>query len=86
MLWVKDGVRASEIELQPGGSFPKHHHAGPHLVVALTDCEFRSDVVGKGPSTVTYKSGETRWIPGGFTHTLTNTGHNPTKVITLEFP
>jgi quercetin dioxygenase-like cupin family protein len=86
VLWVKDVVRASEVELQPGGSFPRHHHAGPHLVVALTDCEFRSDVVGKEPSTVTYKSGEARWIPGGFTHTLTNTGHNTTKVITFEFP
>jgi quercetin dioxygenase-like cupin family protein len=86
VLWVKDGIRASEIELQPGGVIPQHHHAGPHLTVALTDFELRSDVVGKGTSTETFKAGEARWIPGGFTHTITNTGHNVAKLVTLEFP
>jgi beta-alanine degradation protein BauB len=86
IFWVKDGVRASEYELQPGGVIPTHHHAGPHLVVALTDFELRSDVAGKPPATVTVKSGESKWVPGGFTHTLTNTGHHPAKFVTLEFP
>src|SRR6476646_8706714 len=43
VLFVKDGVRASDLELQPGGVLPKHHHAGPHLIVAVTDLDFRSD-------------------------------------------
>jgi quercetin dioxygenase-like cupin family protein len=86
ILWVKDGIRASEIELQPGGVIPQHHHAGPHLTVALTDCELHSDVVGKGASIETFKANEARWIPGGFTHTITNTGHNVAKLVTLEFP
>src|SRR5229473_4120991 len=49
ILFVKDGVRVSEIDLQPGATLPKHHHAGPHLLVAVSDLEIRSHVVGQGP-------------------------------------
>jgi len=87
IFFVKDGVRASEIELQPGGSIPQHHHRGPHLVVALTDLDLRSDVQGKAaPISARLKSAEAQWIKGGFTHTLTNVGRQPAKFVTLEFP
>lgn len=86
ILFVQDGVRASEIELQPGGMVPLHHHAGPHLVVAVSDADFRSDVEGKAPLTAHFKAGESKWIPGGFSHTLTNVGKQTAKVVTLEFP
>ena len=86
ILFVKDGIRVSELELQPGGVVPEHHHKGPHLVVALTDYELRSDAVGKPPVTITMKAGQSSWVPGGFTHTLTNSGHHPAKFVTLEFP
>lgn len=86
ILFVKDGVRVSEFELQPGGAIPMHHHAGPHLVVALTAYELRSDAPGKLPATIAMNSGESRWVPGGFSHSMTNTGHQPAKFVTLEFP
>jgi hypothetical protein len=31
-------------------------------------------------------SGQVKWLPGGYAHTLTNTGHGVAKFITLEFP
>ncbi len=86
VLWVKDGVRASEYELQTGGVIPKHHHSGPHLVVALTDYELRSDVVGASPTTVRMKAGQVNWVAGGVTHIITNTGQGTAKFVTLEFP
>jgi quercetin dioxygenase-like cupin family protein len=85
ILFVKDGVRVTEIQLQPGGSIPKHHHAGPHLVVSLTDYELRSDVVGKGRKTMQPKRGDVSWVPGGYTHVLTNSGKQPARFITMEF-
>lgn len=85
ILFVKDGVRAAEIELQPGGVVPKHHHAGPHVVVALTDIDLRSDVEGKGPLQVQLKAGDVAWVNAGETHTLTNIGRQNAKLITLEF-
>ena len=85
ILFVKDGARASELQLQPGGVLPKHHHADPHLVVAVTDLNLRSDVEGKGASNVQLKAGDIAWVKGGFTHTLTNVGQQNAKLITLEF-
>ena len=86
ILFVKDGVRASEIILQPRAMLPKHHHVGPHLLVAVSNLEIRSDVVGQGPMLGYFKSGDVKWLPGGYSHTLTNVGKSEAKFITLEFP
>jgi quercetin dioxygenase-like cupin family protein len=85
ILFVKDGVRVSEIELQPGGVVPKHNHAAPHLVVAISDLDLRSDVEGEPASSAQLKSGDIKWMPGGYTHTLTNIGKGQAKFVTLEF-
>jgi len=85
IIFVKDGVRVSEFELQPGGVVPRHHHAGPHLLLAVRDLDLRSDVDGMGPMPGHFKSGEVKWLPGGYTHTLTNVGQQPAKFVTLEF-
>ena len=85
ILFVKDGIRVSEVDLQPGGVYPKHHHAGPHLVVAVSDLRLRSDKAGDGPTAIQMKSGEGKWVAGGYTHTLTNIADQPAKLITLEF-
>ena len=86
VLFVNDGVRVSMIELQPGGVFPNHHHKGPHLLVAVTDLDIRSDVEGQGPMPGHFKAGESKWLPGGYSHTVTNAGHQPAKFVTVEFP
>jgi quercetin dioxygenase-like cupin family protein len=85
ILFVKDGVRVSDIQLQPGGVIPKHQHPGPHLVVAVTDLELRSDVEGKGNTKIQEKAGDIAWVAAGATHTLVNTGKGPARFITLEF-
>jgi mannose-6-phosphate isomerase-like protein (cupin superfamily) len=85
ILFVKDGARVSVIELQPGGMIPSHHHNGPHLVVAITDLDLRSDIEGRGPTSSQSKSGEVKWVPGGYTHTLTNISKQPAKFVTVEF-
>jgi quercetin dioxygenase-like cupin family protein len=86
ILFVKDAARVSEIELQPGGAIPRHHHNGPHLVVAVTELDMRSDVEGKGSTTLHLSLGDARWVEGGFTHKLINVGKNTAKFVTIEFP
>jgi hypothetical protein len=86
ILFIKDGVRVSEYELNTAGVIPKHHHAAPRLVIALTDYQLRSDVAGKGASNIEMKTGDVRWVDGGFTHTVTNVGPKEAKFVTLEFP
>jgi quercetin dioxygenase-like cupin family protein len=85
IMFVQDGVRVSETDLQPGATLPSHHHSGPHLMVAVTDLEIRSDVEGQGPMPGHFKPGDVKWLPGGYTHTLTNTGKQEAKFVTMEF-
>jgi quercetin dioxygenase-like cupin family protein len=85
ILFVKDGVRVSEVNLEPGAIVPSHHHDGPHLLVALSDLDLRSDVEGMGPMPKKFKAGEIKWVPGGYTHTQTNVGKSPARFVTVEF-
>jgi quercetin dioxygenase-like cupin family protein len=85
VLSIHDGARTSVIELQPGATIPSHHHDGPHLLVAVSDLDLRSDVDGKGPMPGKFKSGDVKWLPGGYTHTLTNVGTSVARFVTVEF-
>jgi quercetin dioxygenase-like cupin family protein len=85
ILFVKDGVRVSEVNLEPAAIVPSHHHDGPHLLVAVTDLDIRSDVEGKGPMPGNFKTGDIKWLPGGYTHTVTNVGKSPARFVTVEF-
>lgn len=86
ILFVKDGVRVSEVDLDAGATVRSHHHDGPHLLVAVSDLDLRSDVEGKGPMPEKLEAGDIEWLPGGYTHTLTNTGNRPARLVTVEFP
>jgi quercetin dioxygenase-like cupin family protein len=85
VLFVHDGARASQVELQPGATVPSHHHDGPHLLVAVSDLDIRSDVEGQGPMPGKFKAGDIKWLPGGYTHTLTNVGASVARLVTVEF-
>jgi quercetin dioxygenase-like cupin family protein len=84
VLFIKDGARVSETYLDPGGMVPSHHHDGPHLVVAVTDLNLRSDAEGKS-TPVIMKAGEAKWVPGNVTHTVTNAGTKPARFVLVEF-
>jgi hypothetical protein len=99
VVFVKDGIRATEFELQPGGVVPTHHHTGPHLLIAVSDLDIRSDLQGDGQADVQsnkkapqvlmpshFKSGDSKWFLGNYSHSITNTGAKPAKFVTLEFP
>ena len=86
VLFVHDGARVSAVDLAPGATVPSHHHDGPHLLVAVSDLDLRSDVEGKGPMPGKFKSGDVKWLPGGYTHTLTNVGTSAARFVTVEFP
>lgn len=85
VLFVKDGARVSDIELQPAGVLPKHTHLGPHLVIAVTDLDLRNAPVGKKAENIELKAGDVQWVPAGSTHTVTNVGPGKARWIAVEF-
>jgi quercetin dioxygenase-like cupin family protein len=92
ILFVKDGIRVTEFELQPGGAVPAHRHAGPQLLVAVTDLDLSSEVSSNSPAgqhppiSGHFQSGDHRWIHPGYFHAMVNAGSQPAKFVTLEFP
>jgi quercetin dioxygenase-like cupin family protein len=86
VLFVKDGVRGSEVDLDAGATLPSHPHRGPYLLVAISALDLRSDVEGMGPMPGKFKAGDIKWLPGGYTHTLTSTGEHAARFVTVEFP
>lgn len=84
VLFVKDGVRVSDFQLEAGGMVHNQHHPGPRLIVAVTDLDIRSSVAGKS-TPIQLKSGEVKWLPRGTTDMLMNSGKSPARWITLEF-
>jgi len=81
IFFVKDAIRASEIELQPGATFPKPQHRGPELVVALNEFDVQA-----GTDSMHLKSGDSQWFEDGRSHALRNTGTSGAKFVMLEFP
>jgi hypothetical protein len=90
ILWVKDNIRASEFELQPGGTATMHQYTGPHLLVAVTDFDIQTNAGGTGPNSRPvpghFLTGQVKWLDGGYSQTIANTGKTPAKFVTLEFP
>jgi hypothetical protein len=92
ILFVKDGVRVSEFELQPDAAVPGGAHAHPMLLVALTDSDLLTsdprthDSHSAVPPATHFKTGESAWLPLGFRQPITNAGHATAKFVTLEFP
>jgi len=87
ILFVRDSVRVSLLELQPGGMVPLEHHAGPRLLVAITDLDLRESHLNDAhpPDLGHLMAGQVDWLPGGYSSSVTNIGKTPAKFITLEF-
>jgi quercetin dioxygenase-like cupin family protein len=86
ILFVKDGVRASETDLQPHAMIHKHKHLVPHLVIAISDIDLESAVEGQPVKHIRLKAGEVAWVQAGLTHTVMNAGHQNARYVALEFP
>jgi len=85
ILLVRDGVRVSETGHDPGAMLPRAHHDGPRLLVAVSDLDLQGGSEGAGPTAWKLKTGDVKWVPGGDTRALTNTGPRAGRFVTLEF-
>jgi hypothetical protein len=92
ILFVKDNVRVSEWELQPGAVVSTQSRSHPFLLIAVSDLDlFTNDPRTHGPPEPVptpshFKSGDFKWLPGHYSHTLINSGKTTAKFVTLEFP
>ena len=86
VMFVKDAVRVSQTDLQPGGRLPKQRHPGPYLIIALAGLDLKNEITGNGASHLQLAAGDIYWMRGGVTDSLMNVGKGQAKFIMLEFP
>ncbi len=92
ILWVKDGIRVSEFELQPHAAIPSRAQSRPLLLVAVSDLDlFTTDPRTHGghepmPTPSHFSSGNVTWLAHGFGRPIVNAGTHNAKFVTLEFP
>ncbi len=78
-LFVKDGVRVSAVELEPGATLPTEAFAGPVLLVAIGNIQLSNGRTHREELT----PGGRLWSNGPLTKT--NVGTQPARFITLQF-
>jgi len=84
-IMAGDGFEVRETDIPAGLITPLHKHAGPHLAIALTECDLVNEVEGMAPQKVHMNAGDIAWIPAGPPHKLTNTGSSMARLIAVEF-
>jgi hypothetical protein len=82
-LFVKDGVRVSQIELSAKTAMPKDEHVRPRLLVAVSDFELGQNADGKEAAGKELKAGDVWWSDGPLA--VKNASAGPAKFVMLEF-
>src|SRR5262249_42508670 len=85
VLFVQDGVRASDFELQPGGMVHNERHLGWCLLVAVSDLDLVTNADGRASIPLHLKAGEVKWLQDTFIGMQMNRGKNLARWIMLEF-
>jgi len=85
ILFAKDDVRVSEVELQTAGVDSGHRSARPQLLVAVSNLVLRGEFSGTGSSNLEMKSGDVKWFAHGVMHDLTNVGREGARYVVVEF-
>lgn len=83
VLIDNDKMKVVEHISQPKGDvcgIGMHHHE-PHLTIVLTDAKVRITPENGQPQEMEVKSGTSIWFDAAETHSVSNSGNQPTKMI-----
>jgi hypothetical protein len=83
ILFVKDGVRVSQVQLSSKAAMPKDEHVRPRLLVAVSDFEVGQNSDGRESPGKDLKAGDMWWSNGPLS--VTNASAGPAKFVMLEF-
>jgi len=78
-----DKMKVVEFVSQPEGNVcgvGMHHHK-PHLTIVLADAKVRVTPENGEPQEMEVKSGTSIWFDAAETHSVVNSGNQPTKMI-----
>ena len=82
---TSDQWTVTDVTLDPAAKLPRHSHAGPHLVVPVSELSLREDADNQAEREIRAQPGQSAWVPAGRAHVVTNVGNRPARLITLQF-
>lgn len=82
-LFSSDQWTVNSVTLPAGATIPEHTHKTHHLVVPVTELHLKMKGQNKAETEVSAKVGQVTWVDP-VTHSLTNAGSKPARLITLE--
>lgn len=83
ILFVRDDVRASDIQLNPQGTLPKLKTDAAQLIVTVSDVRLQAEPGHQQKDEVRLSAGDIRWMQPA--RTLVNAGKQPARFICFEF-
>lgn len=92
ILFAKDGVRASDFQLQPNAATPARSHSGALLLVAVNDLDLITNTAHTHTAHESmrkpthFKAGDAVWLAAGFRLPIVNAGQTTARFVVLEFP
>jgi quercetin dioxygenase-like cupin family protein len=81
ILFVKDGVRVSDVQLNPGATLAKDRQAAAQLMVSVTAVELQTSPRTRSRA---LKAGDVLWLPAS--QPVHNSGKQAARFIVFEFP
>ncbi len=83
ILFVRDGVRASDIQLNPGAMLPAAKHAHGQLLISVSAVDLRIIPAGSHVHDMHMRPGDIQWLDA--TPALMNSGKQPARFISFDF-
>ena len=83
ILFVKDDVRASDVQLNPRGTLPKNQAAAAELIVAVGETQLQAGPAHQANTEIHLSAGDIRWLQPA--RSIVNAGKQPARFIYFEF-
>ena len=83
ILFVKDDVRVSDVQLNPHGALPKTQAAAAQLIVAVNDIQLQAEPDHQHKGRIRLSAGDIRWLQPA--RTLLNSGPQSARFVCFEF-
>jgi quercetin dioxygenase-like cupin family protein len=84
-IFKNDRVTVYSVEIPAGQSTAKHTHDHDVLAVYISGGTTKSTTDNQATVNNKYASGDVRYRPAPFSHTVQNTGNSPFRVVDIEF-
>ena len=84
-LLRNDRLTAYGVEIKPGQGSPMHRHERDMMTIAMNSGELKIKLGDASPDEQKVAAGAVEFLPGGFSHSVENTGASTFRAVDMDF-